>query len=142
MVHHTQWKHLGEIDYEKLNNSLLFAEKASPTEWVLGPIIDDYRGIKYANSPGRGNTSKENARVTEMLVSDKPDPTEVLAPVQIGDTEVYVTGRGTGPNDIYSEGTISQGEGVGTWWSRYFDYQRFSNNKQFYNRNNDKKKQL
>ena len=49
----------GEIDYEKLNNSLLFAEKASPTEWVLGPIIDDYKGIKYANSPGRGNILKK-----------------------------------------------------------------------------------
>ena len=128
-----------DIDYEKLNKSLLFAEKASPFEWFFGPIIDDYKAVKYANSPGRDNTAKENAPVTQMLVSDKLDPKDVLAPVQLGDTEVYVTGRDTGPNDIYSDGTISQGEGVGTWWSRYFDYQRFSNNKQFYNRNNDKK---
>jgi len=130
----------GEIDYEKLNNTLLFAEKASPTEWVLGPIIDDYKGVKYANSPGRGNDDDDNRQVIDTLGAlNDVEPTEVLAPVQLGNTEVYVTGKGTGPNDIYSDGTISQGKGVGTWWSRYFDYQRFSNNKQFYNRNNDKK---
>ena len=130
----------GEIDYEKLNSSLLFAEKASPTEWVLGPIIDDYKSIKYANSPGEGNTADDNREVIETLAGIKSiEPTDVLAPVQIGDTEVYVTGRQIGPPNPLSDGEISQGEGIGTRFSRYFDYQRFLRNKQFYNRNNEDK---
>ena len=130
----------GEIDYEKLNNTLLFAEKASPFEWLFGPIVDDYRSVKYANSAGQGNDADDNRQVVDTLGSlNDVEPTEVLSPVQLGDTEVYVTGRGTGPNDIFSDGTISQGQGVGTRSSRYFDYQRFLRNKEFYNRNNDKK---
>ena len=129
----------GEVDYEKLTNSLLFAEKASPTEWVLGPIIDDYRSIKDANSPGKENTADDNRQVMETLSAADVEPTDVLAPVQLGDTEVYVTGRQTGPSNPLRDGEISQGEGIGTRFSRYFDYQRFLVNKQFYNRNNEDK---
>tara|TARA_R100000458_G_scaffold5219_1_gene4251 strand:+ start:1412 stop:8209 length:6798 start_codon:yes stop_codon:yes gene_type:complete len=129
----------GEVDYEKLHKAVLLAEKVSPTEWVLGPIIDDYRAVKYANSPGRDNTAKEDARVTEMLVSDKPDPKDILVPVQLGDSEIYVTGRQMGPHNPFSDGTISQGEGFGTWWSRFFDYQEFQRNRDYYNRDNEKK---